>query len=95
MLNVYPYGVQLNIIRPISPNFTKVEFLYYFKDEESFSRMNGAQLAEKTQREDEFVVEAVQRGLASRFYNTGRFSPKRENGVHAFHRMVAEAMGRG
>ncbi|MEM9928944.1 MAG: hypothetical protein AAF840_03920 [Bacteroidota bacterium] len=27
--------------------------------------------------------------MSSRFYNTGRFSPKRENGVHALHQMIA------
>ena len=93
MLNIYPWGVQLNIIRPVTPTFTKVEFLYYIHDMDVFERMNGATLAEKTEREDEFVVEAVQRGLGSRFYKSGRFSPKRENGVHAFHRMLAEALG--
>jgi choline monooxygenase len=54
--------------------------------------MNGSQLAEKTEREDEFVVEAVQRGLRSRFYETGRFSPSRETGVHRFHELVAESL---
>ncbi len=92
MLNIYPWGVQLNIIRPVSPTFCKVEFLYYINNEDTFIRMKGAQLAEKTEREDEFVVEAVQRGLGSRFYPSGRFSPKRENGVHAFHRMLADAL---
>lgn len=93
MLNIYPWGVQLNVVRPVSPTFTKVEFLYYIHDMETFERMNGAQLAEKTEREDEFVVEAVQRGLNSRFYRSGRFSPSRETGVHHFHRLVAAALG--
>jgi choline monooxygenase len=34
----------------------------------------------------------VQRGVKSRFYNRGRYSPKREMGVHHFHRLLAEAL---
>lgn len=94
MLNVYQWGIQFNVVRPVTPTFTKVEFLYYIHDMETFELMNGAQLAEKTEREDEFVVEAVQRGLRSRFYQTGRFSPARETGVHRFHELVAGALAK-
>ncbi len=90
MLNFYPWGVQLNIVKPYSPSFTKVEFLYYIKDREVWNRMNGEELGEKTQQEDEWVVEGVQKGLASRFYKDGRFSVKRETGVHHFHGMLKE-----
>ncbi len=88
MLNVYPWGVQLNIVRPYTPQFTKVEFLYYIKDQEIWDRMNGEQIGEKTQQEDEWVVEGVQKGLRSRFYKDGRFSVKRETGVHHFHKLL-------
>ncbi len=92
MLNFYPWGVQLNIVRPMTANFTKVEFLYYIKDRAIFEAMQGDKLAEKTEREDEFVVEAVQRGLRSRFYSSGRFSPRREKGVHYFHERIKQDM---
>ena len=95
MLNVYPWGIQVNQVRPVTANFTKIDFWYYIWDHETFELMDGLQLAEKTEREDEFVVEAVQRGLRSRFYPGGRFSPKREAGVHYFHRLIAEAMNAG
>jgi choline monooxygenase len=45
------------------------------------------------EREDESVVESVQAGLKSRFYNRGRFSPAREDGVHHFHRLLSAALG--
>ncbi len=93
MLNFYPWGVQLNIVKPVTQNFTKVEFLYYIYDDKAFQILQGDKLAEKTEREDEFVVEAVQRGLRSRFYKAGRFSPKREKGVHYFHQLIAESLG--
>jgi choline monooxygenase len=39
--------------------------------------------------EDEEVVQSVQKGLKSSFYSSGRFSPTREQGVHHFHRLLA------
>ncbi len=92
MLNFYPWGVQLNIVKPISPTFTKVEFLYYINDREVWDRMQGDQIGEKTQQEDEWVVEGVQKGLSSRFYTDGRFSPTRETGVHHFHMLLKNAL---
>ena len=50
--------------------------------------MAGDAAGEKTQQEDEWVVEGVQKGLKSRFYTDGRFSAKRETGVHHFHRLL-------
>jgi len=32
----------------------------------------------------------VQRGVRSRFYHRGRFSPQRERGVHHFQRLLCE-----
>lgn len=92
MLNFYPWGVQLNIVKPQTKDFTKVEFLYYIHDQKAFEIMKGDELAEKTEREDEFVVEAVHKGLQSRFYKAGRFSPKREKGVHYFHQLLANSL---
>ncbi|MDA9774393.1 Rieske 2Fe-2S domain-containing protein [Saprospiraceae bacterium] len=92
MLNVYKWGVQINIVKPISVDFCKVEFLYYIADEELWERQGKDDLAEKVEREDEFVVEAVQKGLKSRFYKNGRFSPKREKGVHYFHQLLSKYM---
>jgi choline monooxygenase len=35
----------------------------------------------------------VQRGVRSRFYESGRYSPTREQGVHHFHRLLAKTLG--
>ncbi|MDH5404602.1 MAG: aromatic ring-hydroxylating dioxygenase subunit alpha, partial [Candidatus Heimdallarchaeota archaeon] len=43
------------------------------------------------EREDENIVEQVQLGVNSVLYDRGRFSPKREKGVHHFHRLLASA----
>jgi choline monooxygenase len=42
--------------------------------------------------EDEAVVEATHRGLRSRLYDRGRYSPTQEAGVHHFHRILAREL---
>ncbi|HIA51209.1 MAG TPA: hypothetical protein EYN91_03850 [Candidatus Melainabacteria bacterium] len=39
------------------------------------------------------IVEKVQRGMSSRFYDSGRYSPKHEGGVHHFHGLIREFLG--
>jgi choline monooxygenase len=90
MLNFYPWGVQINIVKPIDVDFTKVEFHYFIYDEILWERMGKDRVAEKTEKEDEYVVEAVQLGMKSRFYNTGRYSVSRENGLYYFHQLIRE-----
>lgn len=92
MLNIYNWGVQINIVKPISKDYCKVEFLYYIGDEDKWEKFGKDALAEKVEREDEYVVEGVQKGMKSRFYDTGRFSAKREKGVHYFHTLVSKYM---
>jgi len=90
MFNFYPWGLQVNVVRPVSKEMCRVDFTYYIYDEVSWSKMDGEQIAEITQLEDEFVVKGVQKGLQSRLYPGGRFSPKREKGVHYFQKLLKE-----
>lgn len=92
MLNFYPWGLSVNIVRPIGPDKTKVSFIPYVWDESKRAGGAGAAL-DRVEREDEAVVELVQKGVRSRFYDRGRFSPQRENGVHQFHQKIAESFG--
>ena len=89
MFNFYPWGLSINVVRPISKKQSKVSFITYVMDAAKLDQGAGADL-DKVEREDEFVVEAVQKGIESRHYATGRFSPTREQGVHHFHRLLAE-----
>jgi len=91
MLNFYPWGLSVNVVRPLGPALTKVSFMPFVWDESKLDQGAGAAL-DRVEREDEAIVEAVQKGLRSRFYDRGRYSVKREGGVHQFHRMVAAAM---
>ncbi|AZQ57394.1 aromatic ring-hydroxylating dioxygenase subunit alpha [Maribacter sp. MJ134] len=89
MFNFYPWGLSVNIVNPIANDKTKVQFLTYVYDETKLNAGAGA-LLDKVEREDEFVVEGVHKGLKSRFYSSGRFSPTQEKGVHHFHSLLAE-----
>jgi choline monooxygenase len=91
MLNFYPWGLSLNIITPISVNETKVQFKSYVWDESKLESGAGADL-EKVELEDEQIVQQVQKGISSRFYKHGRFSPTMEKGVHHFHKLVSNFM---
>jgi choline monooxygenase len=91
MLNFYPWGLSINVIRPLGPELTKVSFLPYVWDASKLGEGAGAML-DRVEREDEVVVEAVQKGVKSRFYDKGRFSVIREKGVHQFHQMLAKVL---
>lgn len=90
MFNFYPWGLSVNVVKPLSVNRCKVSFISYVYDETRMQTGAGAQL-DKVEREDEAIVEAVQRGMQSRFYNTGRYSPTREKGVYHFHSLIAKS----
>ena len=91
MFNFYPWGVSINIVKPISDSLTKISFRSYVLDETKLNRGAGSQL-EKVEEEDEFVVENVHKGLKSAFYKAGRFSPTKEQGVHHFHNLISDFM---
>ncbi len=91
MFNFYPWGVSVNVVRPVSPSKTIVEFLTYVSDESLLDKGAGADL-HGVEMEDEAVVESVQKGIRSRFYSHGRYSPTREQGTHHFHTLIAEFM---
>jgi choline monooxygenase len=93
MLNLYPWGISLNVVHPLAVDRTKVSFLSFVWDESKLDRGAGAGL-DRVEREDEVIVESVQRGTRSRAYERGRYSPARETGVHRFHQLLVEAMQR-
>lgn len=87
MINVYPWGVSVNAVQPLGPSRTRIRYYTLVLDEARRGRGAGADL-DAVEREDDAIVESVQRGLRSRFYERGRFSPSRETGVHHFHRLL-------
>jgi choline monooxygenase len=89
MFNFYPWGVSVNVVRPVSRSKSVIEFLTYVGNESKLDKGAGADL-DSVELEDEAVVESVQKGIRSRFYTHGRYSPTREQGTHHFHRLIAE-----
>jgi choline monooxygenase len=94
MVNIYPDNVSTNLIVPISQNKTLTIFEWFFHDVASpkvQERMQKAiAFSDEVQQEDIGLCESVQRGLQSALYDRGRYSVKRENGVHHFHRLLEE-----
>lgn len=91
MLNFYPWGLSVNIVKPLQKDLTKVSYLTFISDESKLNKGAGGDL-NRVEIEDQTVVESVQKGINSRFYNRGRYSPTREQGTHHFHRLIAEFM---
>lgn len=92
MLNLYPWGLSLNVVEPQGVDRCRVRFLSYVRDPALRARGPGAGL-DAVELEDEAVVGQVQRGLRARLYRRGRYSPAQERGVHHFHRLLLEALG--
>ena len=87
MLNFYSWGLSINIIEPISINKTRIRFLSYpLKNNQQPSK--GRAALSQVEKEDQSVVLSVQKGIRSRFYNSGRYSPKHEKGIHYFHLLL-------
>jgi choline monooxygenase len=91
MFNFYPWGLSVNIVRPIAVDLTRVTFISYVWKPDRVDRGAGSGL-DRVEREDEAVVEATHRGLKSSLYSRGRYSAKRETGTHHFHRMCARVL---
>ncbi len=89
--NFYPWGISVNVVKPVTQSKSVVSFLTYVSDESKCEEGAGADL-DRVELEDEAVVESVQEGIRSRFYSHGRYSPTREQGTHHFHRLIAEFM---
>jgi phenylpropionate dioxygenase-like ring-hydroxylating dioxygenase large terminal subunit len=89
MLNIYPDNLSANIILPAGPDRTVTIFEWFSYPGRSVSPETIA-FSDEIQQEDIRLCEGVQRGLRSRTYTQGRFSAKRENGVHHFHLLLHE-----
>jgi len=98
MLNIYPDNIQTNVIVPLSHEKTLTIFEWFFHNANSpevHARIQKAiAFAEEVQKEDVSLCENVQRGLCSSTYDRGRYSVKRENGVHHFHMLLNEFLAR-
>jgi len=88
MLNFYSWGLSINIIEPISANRSLIRFLSYPIKNKKQPSIGDATLS-NVEMEDQTVVQNVQKGIKSRFYNAGRYSPQHEKGLHHFHLLIS------
>jgi choline monooxygenase len=97
MLNVYPDNISTNLIIPLSCDRTLTIFEWFVHHPDSEAVRQRVQKAvafsDQVQQEDIGLCESVQRGLRSSTYDRGRYSVKRENGLHHFHMLLAEFLG--
>jgi choline monooxygenase len=97
MLNIYPDNISTNVIVPLSTEKTLTIFEWFFHDTDQArtrERINKAiAFSDEVQQEDIMLCQYVQRGLRSSTYDRGRYSVKRENGVHHFHMLLSEFLG--
>jgi len=91
MFNVYPWGLSVNLVLPLSPTRTRVLFRSFVADPARLGHGAGGAL-DPVEMEDEAVVLGVQRGIRSRLYEGGRYAPGHEQGVHHFHRLIASEL---
>jgi phenylpropionate dioxygenase-like ring-hydroxylating dioxygenase large terminal subunit len=95
MLNVYLGQMQTNVVIPVAHDRTIVVFEWFASNppEDPSTDADWARLvafSDEIQDEDVEICETVQRNLRSRVYDRGRYSAKRENGVHHFHSLLHE-----
>ncbi|MBL8171483.1 MAG: Rieske 2Fe-2S domain-containing protein [Acidobacteria bacterium] len=96
MLNIYPDNLSTNLILPLGPDKTLTIFEWYFHDVTSAAAQERIKatvdLSDEVQQEDIWICEEVQKRLRSIAYERGRYSVRRENGVHHFHSLWLEFM---
>jgi choline monooxygenase len=95
MLNVYPDNLSSNIILPLGPDRTLTIFEWFTYPSNGVAaevKPETVAFSDEIQQEDIRICESVQRGLSSASYDKGRFSVKRENGVHHFHLLLDRAL---
>jgi len=87
MLNFYSWGLSINIVEPVSIDRARVKFLIFSIDDAKSLSKSILDLIQ-VEYEDQAVVESVCKGMKSRFYDSGRYSPSHEKGVHYFHQLL-------
>ncbi len=92
MLNILPDRLQTNRVIPLAPERCRVVFDFFYPAEWSSAERSAkfasdSEFSERVQQEDIAICVDVQRNLASGSYVSGRFNPRREQGLHHFQRL--------
>ena len=74
MINFYTWGVSINVVKPVSKTKTIIQFKTFMLDSSSENDFDKTYLHE-TEMEDEDIILDVQKGIQSKHYTKGRYSP--------------------
>jgi choline monooxygenase len=92
MINLYEGIMGITIVESLAVDKCRVIFEYYFDNSHPLItdefKAHSVAAADKIQDEDVAICYSVQRGLASKGYETGRLSVKKEAGEHLFHQLL-------
>jgi choline monooxygenase len=95
MMNILPGRLQTNLVVPTGHDRCMVIFDYFYDDvasEEALKMIReDIRYSDEVQQEDIDICMQVQRGLESRAYTRGRFSPEMEQGVYHFQKLLKQA----
>jgi choline monooxygenase len=93
MVNLYSGAMDTNVVHPLGPERCRVDIDFFTSSAEGPEARRFAtesvEVGDRIQFEDVGVCEDVQRGLASRSYDAGRYSVRREVAVYHFHQLLA------
>lgn len=92
MVNVTEGVMDTNIVLPLAVDRCRVIFDFYFATDDPKYLAESIAVAHQVQVEDMEICAEVQRGLASRTYQAGRFSVRREGPGYAFHQLLARRL---
>jgi choline monooxygenase len=96
MLNVYPWGLSLNRVRPVGVDACVVDYARWLSPaavaRPAMLDEGAGSALDQVEAEDQAVVLSAQAGLAARLYPGGRYSPQHERGLHHFHRWLGEQL---
>ena len=90
MLNVYPWGLSLNVVEPRGAAESMIRYHRFVRRPELLERGAGAGL-DQVESEDQAVVASVQRGSRARLWRGGRLHPARECGLPHFQSLLTAA----
>ncbi len=93
MINRYGPVLDTNAVIPLACDRTAIVYDYWFADPEDRAFVERAlRASDAVQREDSWICESVQAGLASSGFDRGRYAPRFEAAAHDFHRRLACAL---
>ena len=88
MINIYPWGISLNLIIPQSKEKTIIHYeSFVFKNNKE--KIGAGGNLGTVEMEDQHAILKVQNGLKSNSYSPGKISPVHEIGIHHFHQLIS------